>query len=394
MVRISLFIYLLFSTFSVMGFFLPLYLQSKGLTSGQIGSIIALGAFASIFGQPFWGYVSDKKKTIKRIVQMSLISSFLLSIGLFSSEKFHLIMLFYAMFIFFNCSAGPLTETLCLSYAYQNNKDFGRMRLWGEVGVGTASLFLGIIIDHIGINYLSVIYLVMLCITIAATTLVRDTKASTASVNIAVLKQIFTQPKLLWFLLMILLIAIPHRMNDTMLAIYLIQLGASKTQLGLAWLVATLSTIPALLFVGKLIKKWNELGIFVIAAFVYTLRWIIYSQADSPSVLIISQLLHSLTFPLLLVASLQYILNIVPSEFRATGQAAFSVTFGGIAGIIGNAAGGYIFEKLGSHTTYGVGSIFALIGTFAAIATYVIDKRSHKNAVISSKNQTHGTHIR
>ncbi|KIL40506.1 hypothetical protein SD70_13145 [Gordoniibacillus kamchatkensis] len=375
MIRICLFMYLLFSTFSVMGFFMAPYLQSKGLNSGQIGNILAVGSLVALVAQPAWGYVSDKKKTVKPILLVLLLSCFLISLGFFSASTFLFILLFYALFSFFNSSAGPLAETLCIAYARQNNKEFGRMRLWGEVGVGTSSLVLGIIVDHIGIRHLWMIYMAASCLAIAATLLLQNTTSASPPVRLSDLRQLFAGPKLLRFLLLVLAVGIPHRMNDSMLAIYLNQLGATDTQLGIAWLAATVSTVPALMFVGKLMKKWNELGIFIVATLTYTVRWAVYSQADSPAWLIVSQLLHSLTFPLFLVSSIQYLLNIVPAELRATGQAAFSVTFGGLGGIIGSSAGGYAMEHLGPHTTYLAGSLLALIGAVAAIATYAKERR-------------------
>src|SRR5690554_3229016 len=100
MFRVALFIYLLFSSFSMIVFFLPIYLDHKGLDAGQIGTIIAGGALISMFSQPFWGYVSDKRKTIKNVLLLILISSFFVSIGLFSANVFITIMLFYVSFMF------------------------------------------------------------------------------------------------------------------------------------------------------------------------------------------------------------------------------------------------------------------------------------------------------
>jgi len=389
MVRISLFIYVLFSSFGVMNIFFPLYLKSKGLDSGQIGNLYALGAFVSIFAQPLWGFVSDKTKTIKRVLQMLIISSLLLSIGLFSVKTYVFILLLYVGFMLFYCSVGPLTETLCLAYAYENKKDFGKIRMWGEVGVGTSSILLGVIVERIGIQSLWMVYAVIILLSIFASFWVRDTKASTTPVNFKALRKVMTQPKLLWFLFLILLLAIPNRMNDSMLGIYLSDLHATETQLGFAWLVATLCTAVALLFVGNLLKKWNELVIFIFAGFMYVIRWVIYSQADNPYVLVAAQALHSLTFPLLLVASLQYILKIVPAELKATGQAAFAVTFGGLGMIIGSSVGGHIFEQFGPQTAYGAGSVLALIGTIAAVLTYVKERKS-----IVRRSHSPGTHIR
>jgi len=355
-------------------FFLPLYLQHKGLDSGQIGTIIAGGALISMFSQPFWGFVSDKRKTVKHVLLLAMICSLFVSIGLFSVSTFITIMFFYIVFMFFKSAVIPLTETLCVTYAQDHNKEYGRIRLWGEIGVGVTALLLGLLMERYGIGYIWVTYMISLCIAIIAALFMKDTKATAKPINLPELGKLFSQPRFIWFLFLLLIVAIPHRMNDSMLALFLSDLGASESQLGTAWLVATISTVPTLFFVGKLIKKWNEFSVFIIAAFMYTGRWIIYSLAESPNVLIVSQALHSITFPLFLVASIQYLSTIVPRHMRATGLATFAVTFGGIGGIIGSAGGGYVIEYYGPNAAYGIGSLFALIGAIAALITYWVNR--------------------
>ncbi len=375
MIRVSVFIYLLFSTFSVIVFFLPLSLQDRGLDSGAVGTIIATGALIGIFAQPFWGYVSDKRKTVKKVLLFLLVTNFFLSIGLFSAQTFLLIMVFFIVFMFFNSAAAPLTETLCVAYAYQHKKEYGRLRMWGEIGVGTASLALGFIIERIGISYIWYIYAGALLLAISASFLIKDTESTPVPVNLKALGKAFSQPKLLWFLVLILLIAIPHRMNDSLLALYIKDMGATESRVGMAWLVATLSTVPALMFAGKLIKKWNEMGIIIIAAAAYAVRWAIYSFAESPTVLIYAQALHSITFPLFLVAAIQYLMSIIPQELRGSGQAVFAVTFGGFAGIIGSAGGGEVFDRISPSAAYGIGSLFSIVAMIATIGTYIYNKR-------------------
>lgn len=375
MARISIFMYVLFSTFGVFSFFLPLYLKHKGFDPGQIGTVIACGSFISMFAQPFWGFVSDKKKTVKRILLLLMCCAFVSSIGVFAVETLPLLMLFFTIFMFFNSASGPLTESLGISYAHQHNKEYGRIRLWGELGVGTSALLLGMIVERVGIGYLQLIYSIGILAAIAVSVILRDTQATPAPVDVKALAQMVKDKRLLWILLVVLIIGIPHRMNDTLLTLYLEQLGTPESLLGAAWLVATLSTVPALLFVGKLIRKWNEIGVMAVAAAAYTVRWLIYWLTDTPVVLIAAQALHMLTFPLFLVATIQYISSIVPAELRATGQAAFAVTFGGLGGIIGSVGGGYAFDLIGAGTSYGLGSALALLGALAAIGTYYYNRR-------------------
>jgi PPP family 3-phenylpropionic acid transporter len=74
----------------------------------------------------------------------------------------------------------------------------------------------------------------------------------------------------------------------------------------------------------------------------------------------------------------------VPAELRVTGQAAFAVIFGGFAGIIGSAGGGYFMNTFGPHAAYGGGSILAVIGGAGASASYVINKRRSRRTVVQT----------
>ena len=121
MLRIAIYLYLLFSSFSIVGFFLPVYFTYKGLDPGQIGTILAGASFVSIFSQPFWGFVSDKQKTVKKILLLTMFGSFVLSIGFFSTSTLLWISIFYFIFAFFSSPLGPLSETLCISYAKQTS---------------------------------------------------------------------------------------------------------------------------------------------------------------------------------------------------------------------------------------------------------------------------------
>jgi len=384
MLRLAVYLYLLFSSFSIVGFFLPVYFTHKGLHPGQIGTILAGASFVAIFAQPFWGFVSDKQKTVKKILLLCMFAGFFLSIGFFSAESLLWISIFYFMFAFFTSSLGPLSETLCMSYAQQHNSEFGRIRLWGEVGVGTTAFGFGFIVQYVGIDSSLFIYLMILSLAIIAGFRLPDAKASATPVNLLALGKLFTQKKLLWFLLLVLLVGIPHRMNDSMFSIYLVSLGGTESQLGLAWLLATISTIPALIYVGKLIQRWNELGVFFVAATIYAIRWIIYSLAETPSILIAFQLLNSLTFPLFLVACVQYMITIVPPELRATGLGAFAVTLGGLGGIIGNAGGGYVIESFGAPTAFTIGAVLASLGAIGALSTNIYNARKSNQLSLKS----------
>lgn len=374
MLRFSVFLYLLFASLGTIVFYLPLYLQHNGLTSGQIGMVIAAGALIAVIAGPFWSYVSDKRKTVRGVLLPLLCCSLLVGVGLLSASTFLVILLLYVLYMFFNSATAPLVETLTLSFAKGNNKDYGRLRLWGEIGIGSSALIVGLVVDRIGIGHLWVLFVLGTSLALAAGLWVRDSAPDAVPVDLAALGRVVAQPKFVGFLFLVLLIATPHRMNDSLLALYLAELGGSESQVGTAWVLATFSTVPALIVVGKVIRRWNELAVFTFGAFVYTLRWGIYSFADGPLTLIWAQLLHSLTFPLFYVASVQYLFTITPPHLRASGQAAFAVTFG-LGGVIGSAGGGALMERFGGQSAYVAGTALAIAGAVAAALVYAAQRR-------------------
>jgi PPP family 3-phenylpropionic acid transporter len=375
MFRISLFMFIVFGMFGVVSFYLTPYLMNKGFEAGQIGTIMAVGALVSIVSQPFWGYISDKKKTVKRILLLLLICCLTASTGLFAMEHLLLIIVMYACYMFFCSPIGPLAEALSLSYAQEHRREFGRMRVWGEIGVGVSALSVGYLVKAVGIDKLWIIFLSCGAIAVMAALQLRESKVTPAPVDLKALGKLFMQRRLLWLLLIVLIVGIPHRMNDSMLSLYLKELEAPESIIGIAWFFGTMSTVPAMMFAGRLFRRWNAIGIMTIAAVVYSIRWFIYSATDSAAVLIAAQVLHGATFPLFFLATIHYMMTIVPAELRATGQSAFAVTFAGLGGLVGNAAGGYAIQLFGAGHAYAIGGALALIGAAALVGTYLYNRR-------------------
>src|SRR5699024_4110316 len=91
--------------------YLPLYLKYKGLNGTEIGWVLAVGPLASIFSQPFCGYLSDKYKTVKRMIQICVIGLLITSVLFFQMITLIAIIFMSAVFYFFTlpiCALGDL----------------------------------------------------------------------------------------------------------------------------------------------------------------------------------------------------------------------------------------------------------------------------------------------
>ncbi len=81
--------------------FLPLYLQYKGFNGTEIGWVLATGPLVSIFSQPFWGYMSDKYKTVQKMLLICVVGLLISSIIFFQMNHLVAILLIGALFLLF-----------------------------------------------------------------------------------------------------------------------------------------------------------------------------------------------------------------------------------------------------------------------------------------------------
>jgi PPP family 3-phenylpropionic acid transporter len=158
--------------------------------------------------------------------------------------------------------------------------------------------------------------------------------------------------KLLIFLLLILILATAHRANDAFLSLYLHELGASQSLIGYSWTVSSISEIPIFIILSRYGNRYKELPLLVLASFAYVVRYLLMSITIEPIYIIMIQALHSISFGIFLFTALRYITQIVPDQYRATGQAIFTVVWSGMAGLISSLLGGIVFDRWGGHMLY------------------------------------------
>lgn len=134
--------------------FLPLYLKHQGLSGTEIGWVLATGPLASIFAQPFWGYMSDKFKTVKWILLICVIGLILGSTIFFQMTTLVSILIVGAIFYFFTTAIGGLGDSLAQRRADELKINFGSIRTWGSIGFATSSLLIGLLLNEIGIQFI------------------------------------------------------------------------------------------------------------------------------------------------------------------------------------------------------------------------------------------------
>ncbi|MBI0580782.1 MFS transporter [Neobacillus cucumis] len=359
---LSTFLFFFHSSSTVISTFLPVYFQEEQLTGTQIGWLMAVGPFSSLLSQPFWGYISDRYKTIKKILLFCLVGVISFSIILFQVNSFLMLLFLCAIFYSFLSPIGAFGDSLALHTSQIVGSSFGRIRMWGSVGYAVTSYLGGQILTRIGLEHLLYPYLAFTIIAFVFCWKVMDINTPSAPINLKGAVRNILRPNFLFFLLIIMFVTIPHRTNDIFSGIFIKELGGNESLIGLSWFVAVAFEAIVYLLSPLWMRFFNEITYMVIASGLYGVRWLLFSLAETPSQIILLQALHGITFGIFYLCSFQYVSNLFPNEFRATGQLFFISVFFGLSAIIGSLGGGMILDVFNGQMLYKLMSYLAFTG--------------------------------
>lgn len=353
--------------------YLPIYFESKGYTAVQIGWLMNIGPFVAVFAQPVWGYLSDRFHTIKRIIGLLWLLTIAASVGMFMSGSFGAVLWFVTLLYFFMYPSIPLLDSLAMKTISGTGKTYGSVRMWGAVGFTTIAVLSGYLLALVGgIERIDYLFWSLWVIPFALLTVMKDerTGGSESKVRLRDIGTLFQNRMFVWFLILALLISIPHRMHDVLFTLHLSDMGAPSTWFGLAWAIASLSEIPAYMLLGKYLHRYHELAVIGLTAVLYTFRWIAYALVDDPTLLIALQASHGITFAVFWMAAIQYTVRLVPQEMGSSGQALISSVFLGLAGLIGGVAGGWFKQMWGGAGMYIFGAVLCAAAALLVYATH------------------------
>jgi len=125
--------------------YLPVYFHSLGHPGSSIGLLGAVKPLTTFLVAPIWGIISDRSNNHVSTLQFTFVSSliFQLLVGMNSSLNYLIVTVFAAAVL--NAPVKSLVDALILGKltSEEDRYQFGRMRLWGQIGFGVGSSLVG-----------------------------------------------------------------------------------------------------------------------------------------------------------------------------------------------------------------------------------------------------------
>lgn len=347
--------------------FFQLYLLEVGMNKLEIGAVFSMGALVSIFANPFWALWTDRYQNVRRIVLLMLIGTLLFSQLMFRANTYEMIYISILLFYFFQ---GPLfaqSNTMILSYIDGTNHHFRSFRLWGSLGWALIAVAAGLILDWAGVSALNYLFAAMLCASIVSILALPKINHSIgmAPSPFKGFSKILYNPFFLCFIFFGILVSIPNTMNTTFMSLYITDLGGSKGMIGLAVFLSSILEVGVFILCDRFLKRKISVLLcwLALVSALFVLRWWLMAEVTTALQVALIQILHCVTFGGFFYVGTQLTMLLIPRPYRSSGQALYTLTWSGLAGILGGILGGWMYQNLGAQSMYQAGVFLALFGT-------------------------------
>lgn len=385
-INLSLFEFVFYATTACFNPYLVVFLQSKNFTNTAIGTILAINSVVVILAQPFWGFVSDRIQSIRKvfILCICLSSILLLTMPLYQSYIAFLVIL--AIITFFNSPLAPLTD----AWIIQNVKSirsgsYASIRLWGSLGYAITVYIMGIIVNNLAVHYVFYSHALLATFTIIIITTKshsEDRAVSTTRAEKSSIKNLLTNNYYIVYLLFAASIMAPHKAAFTYLPNLMSKVGGSNKELGAAMSIMALSEIPIFIIIRRFTNDKRPVTLILISSIFFILKQLLYLFVKTPTHVILLQLLQGPSYALLLNGHVNYIDSLAPDELKSTAQTLGTAIAFGIGGILGSYGGGFIIDRFELSTLYSVGLIVSIAGAGSFLFSV------YKNSPDRSQNST------
>lgn len=375
-----LFYFFFFAAASGLFPFAALYYKSIGLSGVQIGLLVGSAPLITLIGAPLWTGIADASHRHKLVMSLTILLAIVCALIIPVLRNFALLFPLVLLYAFTSAPIPSFGDSATMSMLGDQRKMYGRIRLGGTIGWGAMAYISGLLIDRNGLVWAYWIYATGMTLTLLISQGLVFNKVEKQESFWSGIGALLANQRWVLFLGMAFICGVGMASINTYQFVYLAEIGASKSLMGLALTISTLSELPVMFFGDRLLKRFQPRGLLVLGMLVIGVRVLLYAAFNSPIAILILQLMHGFTFPAIWIAGVSYAHENAPTGLRATAQGLFGAMMMGIGAGVGGFLGGILIGSLEGRGMYLVFGALVLISV--AFFTLVERHRSVSHAEI------------
>jgi PPP family 3-phenylpropionic acid transporter len=277
--------------------------------------------------------------------------------------------IFYAPIISF-------LEAVTMDVLGREKKSYGRIRAWGSISFIVVVLIIGKVIDWYSIEIIIPLILAGSLLFAAISTRIPAVTAQKRDRPKRGGRSLLNR-RVVLFLFCAFLMLISHGAYYGFFSIHLEKLGFGSTFIGITWALASTAEILVMINSDRIFRRFSLENVLFFSFLVASARWLIIFFTDSAAVILLSQILHAVTYGAFHMASILYIDRLAPDQVKTLGQAVNNALTYGLGLMVGFFINGYVYEITGSQTLFLMSALIALAGGLF-FQSYQLAQRIHR----------------
>lgn len=343
--------------------YMPVYLSSLGLHLAVIGLIFAAAAGVQFAAAPLWGAATDYLGSYRATIVVASLAAAGAAAALANVQPLAWVAAAYLCLAGAQVGVSALLNARTLQLLGTARTRYGRYRLWGSVGFVIASLGVGALADRAGVRVFFLIYIPLLLGVAAVMGGLRPVRREPRVSVRRGAAQIGRDAIMAEFLLGSVLEWGAVVAVNTYLSIDLVSLGASSSQVGLAWALSAIVQVPVMWFYPRLADRFGLTALITAGGLIYAMRplaYVVFANADA---LVVLTSLEGLGYALFICGGVAFVSTRAPRGLGATAQGVFSGVTAGLAAILGSSIGGLIAGSVSISVMFLAAGVVCAAGT-------------------------------
>ncbi len=357
--------WLYFGQLGVLVPYLGIFLDGRGFTSADIGQLFAIVTLSRIIGPSLWANVADKSGKPVVILRFGCLLTAVCFASVLFMQSFWGLALSFGLMMMFWTAVLPQLEVITLQTVAKTGTGYGQIRLWGSIGFIVMTVAVGKALDiYSSETPVYVILVVLFALFISTLFIQQEVNVSASKPVAGKFWQAVMQKPFIAFILASSFLQMSFGAFNGFFALYMRDLNYSGQQTGLLIALGVLAEIGIFLIARRLIAKWGVWRLLIICQLTSAIRWyMLAAWADNGMIVVVSQLLHALSFGLNHAVSVHFIHHYFAPQFQSRGQAIYISLAFGLGGAMGNFLSGQLWDQ-GSqaYLTFALSALLALVG--------------------------------
>jgi len=358
---------------------LAVYFNEVGISGLRIGIIMSIAPIMVFLVQPMWGVVADRWGRRRTLLFTMFLASFAI-LGYVWNGGFWFFFLWTVVVAFATNPIGTLLDSTILDYVKEKqDSSYGRFRMWGAIGWMVSAPIVGSIITGRSIRLIFPISMAVMLLGWLTGFLGRDKstiKGAIEEASWANLSGVLRNWRLIIFLAIAFFNGVGTAPIWSFYGVYLKDIGASRQLMGFAFGLDAAIELPFYFFSNVFVKRFGARRVLTFSILMFAIRLFLYSFISTPLLAVSVELMHGLTFSLFVVSAVEYVNELVPPAWRATGQSLYAAACFGAGTLAGNTFAGYLYDQMPLQQVYRFSGWLLLIVT--VVAAFALRSRSKK----------------